>query len=289
MSTGEGTADIDQVRARHPEREIRLEGFTYVASDPTGLLPPVESGRLDFLEAGKAVNSIVPRYVQAADVVRGQVADGTLKPGSPVPSGAALARLTGFSQITCRKALRSLVDEGVLSPGATPNARLQVAASGEAPAPAAVAAGRMSAGLAGRRRAARLTQHELAVKLGYSVTTVGHAESGRTWQGRGFWERADDVLAAGGELLRLYDACRAAAHPTVIDDAAAGAPEPGPVCLLAVWGDGSVAAVPRHLAALIADELRAARAEAAGHELGLRDRATPRDAGGLQGPREDLG
>ena len=28
-----------------------LDGFTYVATDPTGLLPPVESGRLDFLEA----------------------------------------------------------------------------------------------------------------------------------------------------------------------------------------------------------------------------------------------
>ena len=43
--------DIDEVRARHPEREFRLEGFTYIASDPTGLLPTVESGRLDFLEA----------------------------------------------------------------------------------------------------------------------------------------------------------------------------------------------------------------------------------------------
>jgi hypothetical protein len=42
---------IDEVRARHPEREIRLEGFTYVAKDPTGLLPDVESGRLDFLDA----------------------------------------------------------------------------------------------------------------------------------------------------------------------------------------------------------------------------------------------
>ena len=43
--------DIGEVRARHPERVIRLEGLTYVATDPTGLLPPVESGRLDFLEA----------------------------------------------------------------------------------------------------------------------------------------------------------------------------------------------------------------------------------------------
>jgi hypothetical protein len=43
--------DIDEVRARHPEREIRREGLTWVAHDRTGLLPPVESGRLDFLDA----------------------------------------------------------------------------------------------------------------------------------------------------------------------------------------------------------------------------------------------
>jgi len=42
---------IDEVRARHPERVIRRVGFTWVATDPTGLLPPVESGRLDFLDA----------------------------------------------------------------------------------------------------------------------------------------------------------------------------------------------------------------------------------------------
>ena len=42
---------IDEVRARHPERVIRRVGFTWVAVDPTGLLPPVESARLDFLDA----------------------------------------------------------------------------------------------------------------------------------------------------------------------------------------------------------------------------------------------
>lgn len=42
---------IDEVRARHPEREIRRDGLTWVASDPTGFLPPVESSRLEFLDA----------------------------------------------------------------------------------------------------------------------------------------------------------------------------------------------------------------------------------------------
>jgi len=50
-ASGADVTDIDEVRARHPEREIRRDGFTWVASDPTGLLPPVESRRLDFLDA----------------------------------------------------------------------------------------------------------------------------------------------------------------------------------------------------------------------------------------------
>lgn len=57
------------------------------------------------------------KYVQAATVVRAQVADGTLKPGQAAPSGAQLARLTGFSKLTCRKALRTLISEGTLVPG----------------------------------------------------------------------------------------------------------------------------------------------------------------------------
>jgi len=43
--------DIEEVRARHPEREIRRKGLTREAVDPTGLLPPVESGLLEFLDA----------------------------------------------------------------------------------------------------------------------------------------------------------------------------------------------------------------------------------------------
>jgi hypothetical protein len=51
MSGADGTADVDEVRSRHPERVIRRNGLTWEAVDPTGLLPPVESGRLDFLDA----------------------------------------------------------------------------------------------------------------------------------------------------------------------------------------------------------------------------------------------
>lgn len=51
MSGANGKVDVDEVRRRHPERVIRLNGLTWEAVDPTGLLPTVESGRLDFLEA----------------------------------------------------------------------------------------------------------------------------------------------------------------------------------------------------------------------------------------------
>ena len=40
-----------------------------------------------------------------AALVRDMIADGTLKPGGAVPSGAALATETGYSRITCRLAL----------------------------------------------------------------------------------------------------------------------------------------------------------------------------------------
>jgi DNA-binding transcriptional MocR family regulator len=64
-----------------------------------------------------------PKYAQAAARVRAQIAAGILKPGSPAPSGAALARATGYSALTCRKALALLIREGALRPGPSPNAR----------------------------------------------------------------------------------------------------------------------------------------------------------------------
>jgi hypothetical protein len=155
----------------------------------------------------------LPKWARVAAAVRGQIADGTLRPGQPAPSGAALSRVTGYSTLTCRRALRVLVADGVLSPGPSRNARPRVA-GGAAPRAERdlAAAGRaLSAGLAARRRAAGLTQPELARLACVSVTTVGHAETGRLWQSRRFWDRVDAVLGAHGELLRQHDAYREAA------------------------------------------------------------------------------
>jgi hypothetical protein len=156
-----------------------------------------------------------PKYKQVATRIRTQIAAGLLVPGESAPSGAALARATGYSTLTCRKALHTLIREGVLVPGASPGARPRVPLRGPTLGEQTLAnAGRvLSASLASRRRAAGMTQPQLAAVTGMSVTSIGHAETGRLWQSRRFWELADKGVSAGGELLVLHDAYRAAAVP----------------------------------------------------------------------------
>jgi DNA-binding transcriptional regulator YhcF (GntR family) len=153
------------------------------------------------------------KYALVAASVRAQVEDGTLRPGALVPSGAALARETGYSVLTCRRALRILIQDGVLVSGASPGARPRVPQRDPAPGGRDLtdAARALSAALAAWRHAAGLTQPQLAELIGMSVTTVGHAETGRVWHSRHFWELADEGVGAGGELLALHDAYRAAA------------------------------------------------------------------------------
>ncbi len=164
----------------------------------------------------------LPKYARVALAVRGQIADGTLRPGQSAPSGAALSRVTGYSTLTCRRALRLLIAEGVLAPGPSRNARPRVAGAAQPPGQRDLAAAgqALSAALAARRHERGLTQPELAGRAGVSVTTVGHAETGRLWQSSRFWEQADAALDAGGDLLALHDAYRAAGS--------AGLPAPGP-------------------------------------------------------------
>lgn len=149
------------------------------------------------------------RHAQAAEIVRSRIADGALKPGEPAPSGEELARITGYSALTCRRGIRALVADGTLTAGPSPNSRPRVAAPGR-PAAASDATRALSVALAARRHAADLTQTDLAALVGRSVTTVGHAETGRTWQSRQFWQNCDKALNADGALLRLHDAFRAA-------------------------------------------------------------------------------
>jgi hypothetical protein len=184
------------------------------------------------------------KHAQAAAIIRAQVADGTLKPGQPAPSGAQLARLTGFCTLTCRKALRDLISEGVLTPGPSPSARPRVAVPpGARPGNAAR---ELSRALAALRHANGLTQPALSALTGYSITTIGHAETLRLWQSREFWEKTDLALAAGGELTRLYEAYRAETASPADTSQRPGPPpvvaDAGPATLTHLtlhWSDGT--------------------------------------------------
>jgi hypothetical protein len=192
-----------------------------------------------------------PKYKQVAERIRAQIADGMLMPGEPAPSGAALARVTGYSTLTCRKALRILISDGVLVAGPSPGARPRVPALAPTHGERTLAAARaLSGALAARRRAAGMTQPQLAEIVGLSVTAIGHAETGRLWQSRRFWEHVDKGVSAGGELLVLHDAYRAAptgGPATELDPPSmAGAVEapPTPVSIMIVWSDGAITGVP---------------------------------------------
>lgn len=167
------------------------------------------------------------KYAKVAALVHAMIADGVLVPGQFAPSSAALARTTGYSDVTCRRGLRTLIKDGVLVPGASPGARPRVPGFVEESRDAAARA--LSASLAARRGAAGLTQPQLAELVRMSVTTVAHAETRRLWQSRVFWERADKALNANGELLALHDTYRAAevtpAPDTAVPDAVPGRAE----------------------------------------------------------------
>jgi DNA-binding transcriptional regulator YhcF (GntR family) len=172
---------------------------------------------------------MLPKYTRVAASVRAQIADGVLRPGESAPSAAALARVTGLSPLTCRKALSILLKEGALVPGRSQHARPRVPASNSTPAERTLADAEcaLSAALAARRRAFGLTQP------------------------RPFWERADKVLDADGELLGLHDAYRVASVSSGAADAVVVNP---PVtetvssvvtvlCISITWSDGTITTV----------------------------------------------
>jgi DNA-binding GntR family transcriptional regulator len=55
------------------------------------------------------------KYVRLAADLRSKIADGTLAPGQRTPSRNDLAKLTGWSPLTCAKSLRLLAGEGLVT------------------------------------------------------------------------------------------------------------------------------------------------------------------------------
>lgn len=56
----------------------------------------------------------VPPYLQLAAIIRGQVRRGELAPGERLPSVLRLSEQHGMSQVTVKKAIRVLKDEGLV-------------------------------------------------------------------------------------------------------------------------------------------------------------------------------
>lgn len=76
--------------------------------------------------------------------------------------------------------------------------------------------------LAAYRRAAGVTQHELAPRVHYGRSTIANVEIGRQNVPRAFWEHADDCLSANGDLVRAFDqieALRRQQHDRAVESA----------------------------------------------------------------------
>jgi DNA-binding transcriptional regulator YhcF (GntR family) len=146
-----------------------------------------------------------PVYLQIAALLHGQIADGTLKPGAFTPNAEELRRTTGHGIAACQKAIRELVMRGELVRWPHRNSRPAVPGTTRDSQPITNAQA-LSNELCTRRSEAGLTQIELAELTGFSLTAIGHAETGRLWHSRSFWEAVDAVLNAEGKLLRRYTA-----------------------------------------------------------------------------------
>ncbi|MFE3165393.1 GntR family transcriptional regulator [Streptomyces sp. NPDC059224] len=57
-----------------------------------------------------------PLWIQAVNVIRGEIDRGVLRPGGRLPPERELCQQLGISRVTLRKALGSLVEAGVLNP-----------------------------------------------------------------------------------------------------------------------------------------------------------------------------
>ncbi|GAA3348809.1 hypothetical protein GCM10020358_68670 [Amorphoplanes nipponensis] len=87
--------------------------------------------------------------------------------------------------------------------------------------------------LASRRKAAKLSQVELASRTTYSRSSIANVETGLQHINRTFWEAIDALLGADGDLLRGYDAAKSLRRqhqrPATEDTRSGGENEGGPV------------------------------------------------------------
>jgi GntR family transcriptional regulator len=60
-------------------------------------------------------DSFEPAYLQLANILRRQIADGAFRPGDQLPSEAQLVQRFGVSPMTVRRSINLLADQGVVS------------------------------------------------------------------------------------------------------------------------------------------------------------------------------
>jgi DNA-binding GntR family transcriptional regulator len=60
-------------------------------------------------------DSYEPAYVQLANILRRQIADGAYRPGDQLPSEAQLCRRYGISPMTVRRSINLLSDQGIVN------------------------------------------------------------------------------------------------------------------------------------------------------------------------------
>ena len=147
------------------------------------------------------------RWPDAQNAVRTMIESGELRPGDLTPAASTLSALTGTHKRTCRKALLIMVGEGELAPPLSPRGRPRVP-GGDSPDPDDLA---LAAALAAARKAARLTQAQLAERAGLSAAAVHYAETGLLrCPASEDWARLDQAATADGKLIRAYAEWRAA-------------------------------------------------------------------------------
>lgn len=59
--------------------------------------------------------SATPLYLQLAEIIRGQIRDGAIRTGDALPSERELGETAGISRVTVRRAIETLLREGLLS------------------------------------------------------------------------------------------------------------------------------------------------------------------------------
>ncbi len=86
-----------------------------MSTPPRKPSPPEESGTVDVLERFTPAGVPgLPKYVQLREMLYNAIHAGHWRPGDKLPTETELTRLTPFSLGTVQRALRALVDEGLV-------------------------------------------------------------------------------------------------------------------------------------------------------------------------------